>query len=61
MPGEFVFGFTWVGIENGEVARAARSEGMGKGFAGDLLEGVDHFEDGGGMTGAEVVGIEAGF
>ena len=33
---------------------------MGEGLAGDLFEGGDHFEDGGGATGAEIVGGEAG-
>ena len=60
MPGELVFSFSWVGIENGEVAGTARSERMRKGLAGDLFEGMDHFEDGSGVTGAEIIGVEAG-
>lgn len=33
---------------------------MGEGLAGDLFEGGDHFEDGGGVTGAKIIGGEAG-
>ena len=57
---EVAFGFAGVGVELREVAGTAGNEGMGKRPAGDLFEGSDHFEDGGGATGAEIVGGEAG-
>ena len=60
MPGEFALGFGWVGVEDGEVAGATRSEGMGERFARNLLEGLNHLKDRGRMAGTEVVSSEAG-
>ena len=60
MPVEVAFGFAGVSVELREVAGTAGSEGVGERLAGDLFEGGDHFEDGGGAAGAEIVGGEAG-
>ena len=60
MPVEIVLGFFRVGVEFGEIAGATGGEGVGKRLTGDFFESVDHFEDGGGVASAEIVGVEAG-
>ncbi len=61
MPVEFLFGFSGVGVEFREIARAARGEFVGERFIGNLFESMDHFENGGGVASAEVVSGETGF
>ncbi len=61
MPVEVALGFFRVGVKFGKVAWATWGEGVGKRLARDFFEGVDHFEDGGGVASAEIVCVEAGF
>ena len=54
-PAKLFFGFGGVGINFGEVARAARGNFVWEWLTAGLLESVDHFHHGGGGAGAEGV------
>jgi hypothetical protein len=59
LPAEDVFRLGGVGVDGGEVARAARADHVGDGHAVDLGEGLDHVEHAVADAGAEVEDLAA--